>query len=139
MCNSRQHLCRRSAPPTRGVLLPGLFVVAAGAVVVQVCPAPIANAAVEAVFEVDDALSQLTIEASATVLIFTVSDDDIRAAMVLFWQKLKLLIEPSSATVIAAVRNHPEVFGGRKVGAVISGGNIHPSDWVELTGCGLTG
>ena len=71
--------------------------------------------------------------------VFTVSDDDIRAAMVLFWQKLKLLIEPSSATVIAAVRNHPEVFRGSKVGAVISGGNIHPSDWVELTGYGLTG
>lgn len=65
--------------------------------------------------------------------VLTVSDDDIRRAMVLFWQKLKILIEPSSATVIAAIRNHPEIFAGKKVGAIISGGNIHPTDWTELT------
>ena len=66
--------------------------------------------------------------------VLTVSDDDIRSAMILFWQKLKILIEPSSATVIAAVRKHPEIFADKKVGAVISGGNIHPADWLELTG-----
>lgn len=66
--------------------------------------------------------------------VFTVSDDDIRAMMVLFWRRLKLLIEPSSATVLAAVRNHPEVFAGRKVGVIITGGNIHPADWLELAG-----
>ena len=65
--------------------------------------------------------------------VLTVSDNDIRAAMILFWQKLKMLIEPSSATVIAAIRNHPEIFAGKKVGAIISGGNIHPVDWLELT------
>ena len=65
--------------------------------------------------------------------VLTVSDDDIRSAMVLFWQVMKILIEPSAATVIAAVRNHPEIFAGKKVGAVISGGNIHPADWLELT------
>ena len=65
--------------------------------------------------------------------VLTVSDNDIREAMVLFWQKLKMLIEPSSATVIAAIRNHPEIFAGKKVGAVISGGNIHPADWLKLT------
>ena len=66
--------------------------------------------------------------------VLTVSDNDIREAMVLFWQKLKMLIEPSSATVIAAIRNHPEIFAGKKVGAVISGGNIHPAEWLKLTG-----
>lgn len=65
--------------------------------------------------------------------VLTVSDDDIRAAMVLCWQHLRLLIEPSSATVIAAIRNHPEIFEGRQVGAIISGGNLHPSTWLELT------
>lgn len=65
--------------------------------------------------------------------VLTVSDDDIRQAMILFWKKLKILIEPSSATVIAAVRNHPEIFAGRKVGALISGGNIHPAEWLKLT------
>ena len=66
--------------------------------------------------------------------VLTVSDDDIRKGMVLFWERLKILIEPSSATVIAAIRNHPEIFAGRKVGAVISGGNIHPAAWLELVG-----
>jgi threonine dehydratase len=35
-----------------------------------------------------------------------------------------MLIEPSSATVIAAISEHPEFFAGRKVGAIISGGNV---------------
>lgn len=65
--------------------------------------------------------------------VLTVSDDEIRAAMRLFWQMLKVLIEPSSATVIAAIRRHPELFADRKVGAVITGGNIPPPDWLELT------
>lgn len=67
--------------------------------------------------------------------VLTVSDEDIRRAMVLLWRKLRLLIEPSSATVIAAVRNHPELFAGKKVGAILSGGNIHPADWTTTTGC----
>ena len=66
--------------------------------------------------------------------VFTVSDDDIRKMMALFWRELKMLIEPSSATVLAAIGNHPEIFGGRKVGAIITGGNIHPADWIGLTG-----
>lgn len=66
--------------------------------------------------------------------VLTVSDDDIRSAMDLFWRKTRLLIEPSSATVIAAIMNHPEIFAGRQVGAIISGGNIHPAQWLALTG-----
>jgi threonine dehydratase len=65
--------------------------------------------------------------------VFTVSDEDIRRAMSLFWLELRLVIEPSSATVIAAIRNHPEVFAGKKVGAIISGGNIDPGDWRTMT------
>ncbi|MGD8358545.1 MAG: pyridoxal-phosphate dependent enzyme, partial [Lysobacterales bacterium] len=66
--------------------------------------------------------------------VLTVSDDEIRQAMLLTWEKLKLLIEPSSATVIAAIQKHPETFGGRTIGAILSGGNIHPGDWLGLTG-----
>ena len=65
--------------------------------------------------------------------VFTVSDEDIRQAMYLFWQELRLVIEPSAATVVAAIRNHPEVFAGKKVGAIISGGNIDPGTWHSLT------
>lgn len=65
--------------------------------------------------------------------ILTVDDDEIRSAMLLAWQHLRLLIEPSSAVVIAAVRRHPRSFAGRRVGAIISGGNIAPEDWIALT------
>jgi len=64
--------------------------------------------------------------------VLTVSDDEIRAAMGLVWETLRLLIEPSSATVVAAIRKHPDHFSGRKVGAILSGGNIHPSAWLDL-------
>ena len=66
--------------------------------------------------------------------VLTVNDEEIREAMTLFWRHCKLLIEPSSATVIAALRRYPDRFAGRKVGAILSGGNIHPADWVTLTG-----
>jgi threonine dehydratase len=66
--------------------------------------------------------------------VLTVTDDEIRTAMTLAWQTLRLLVEPSSATVIAAIGKHPELFKGHKVGAILSGGNIHPADWCALTG-----
>lgn len=64
--------------------------------------------------------------------VLAVSDLEIRQAMLLFWHCYKLTIEPSSATVIAAIRRYPERFRGHKVGVVISGGNIHPSLFNEL-------
>jgi threonine dehydratase len=64
--------------------------------------------------------------------VLIVSDDEIRRAMYLFWNRMKLTIEPSAATVIAAIKRHPEIFRDRKVGAVISGGNISPADWSAL-------
>ena len=64
--------------------------------------------------------------------VFTVSDHDIRKMMMVFWRQLKMLIEPSSATVLAAIANHPEIFSGKKVGTIITGGNIHPADWRKL-------
>ena len=70
---------------------------------------------------------------SSVKQVFTVSDEDICRAMLLCWQELRLTIEPSSATVIAAIGKHPEVFSGKRVGALISGGNIDPAGWVALT------
>ncbi|HJU38578.1 MAG TPA: pyridoxal-phosphate dependent enzyme [Tahibacter sp.] len=56
--------------------------------------------------------------------VLTVSEDEIVAAMRLVWQRMKQLIEPSSATVLAAVLRHREHFAGKRVGLVISGGNV---------------
>ncbi|MBT8073510.1 MAG: threonine/serine dehydratase [Xanthomonadales bacterium] len=56
--------------------------------------------------------------------VITVSDARIIEAMALVWQYFRMLIEPSSATVIAAIMASPGDFSGRRVGAIISGGNV---------------
>lgn len=46
------------------------------------------------------------------------------AAMRLIWQCLKLIVEPSSALVLATVLAHRDRFAGQRVGVVLSGGNV---------------
>ena len=58
------------------------------------------------------------------VTVLTVGDAQTIAAMRLLWARLKLLVEPSSATVLAAVLAHPEHFAGRRIGLILSGGNV---------------
>lgn len=53
-----------------------------------------------------------------------VGDADTRAAMRLFWQRCKQLIEPSSAIALAAVLGNRERFAGKRVGIILSGGNV---------------
>lgn len=56
--------------------------------------------------------------------VLTVDDDETIAAMRLVWERLKIVIEPSSATVLAAVLRHRERFAGQRVGLIVSGGNV---------------
>jgi len=56
--------------------------------------------------------------------IMLVSEQDIIAAMKYLHQKLKMLIEPSSAIVYAAVLKHKQRFENKKVGLILSGGNL---------------
>ena len=56
--------------------------------------------------------------------ILRVSESEIIDAMRLCWEQLKLVIEPSSATVLAALIRYREVFEGKNVGAILSGGNL---------------
>ena len=53
-----------------------------------------------------------------------VSDAEIIAAMRLVWQRLKIIVEPSCATVLAAVLRYPDIFAGRRIGLILSGGNV---------------
>ena len=46
------------------------------------------------------------------------------AAMRLLWTRTKQLLEPSSATVLAAVLANPALFARRRVGIILSGGNV---------------
>lgn len=56
--------------------------------------------------------------------IFTVSDAETLAAMRLIWERLKILVEPSCATVLAAVIKNRQQFAGKKIGLIITGGNV---------------
>jgi threonine dehydratase len=56
--------------------------------------------------------------------ILTVSEKGIVDAMRLIWERMKIIIEPSSAVPIAAIIEHPEYFRGKRVGVIISGGNV---------------
>lgn len=56
--------------------------------------------------------------------VLPVSDAEIVAAMRLLWERLKLVVEPSGATVLAALLRHRDRFAGRRVGLILSGGNV---------------
>lgn len=56
--------------------------------------------------------------------VLTVEDADTVAAMRLFWQRTKQIVEPSSAVALAAVLKHGPLFAGQRVGVVLSGGNV---------------
>ncbi|HET7611897.1 MAG TPA: pyridoxal-phosphate dependent enzyme [Rhodanobacteraceae bacterium] len=56
--------------------------------------------------------------------VITIEDDATLAAMRLLWKELKQTVEPSSATVLAAVLAQRERFAGKRVGLVLTGGNV---------------
>lgn len=58
------------------------------------------------------------------VRVLRVSDAEVVAAMRLMWSELRIIVEPSSATTLAAMLRYPDAFAGRNVGAVITGGNV---------------
>ena len=56
--------------------------------------------------------------------IIRVEEKEIIAALRLIWERMKIIVEPSSATALAAVLREKEKFRGKKVGIIISGGNV---------------
>ena len=56
----------------------------------------------------------------------TVTDDQIRAAMRLVWERAKLIVEPSGATGVAVVLTDEfkSLDGIQSVGVLLSGGNV---------------
>lgn len=55
--------------------------------------------------------------------IATATEDGIIAAMRTIWENMKIIVEPSGAVPLAAVREHAGLFVGKRVGVIISGGN----------------
>jgi threonine dehydratase len=56
--------------------------------------------------------------------IFTVREETIIECMRLIWERMKIIIEPSSATTLAVIMENPGEFKDRIVGIILSGGNV---------------
>ncbi|WP_422931272.1 pyridoxal-phosphate dependent enzyme [Singulisphaera sp. PoT] len=56
--------------------------------------------------------------------IVTVSEAEIVSAMRFIWERLKIIIEPSSAVPVAALLTKKLKVDGRRVGVIIGGGNV---------------
>ena len=56
--------------------------------------------------------------------VFPVNDDEIVEAMRLIWERIKIIIEPSCAVPVAAILKNKEIFAGKKVGVILTGGNV---------------
>lgn len=56
--------------------------------------------------------------------IITVSEDEIKSALRLVFERMKIVVEPSCVVPLAAVLKRRDVFAGRRVGIILTGGNI---------------
>jgi threonine dehydratase len=56
--------------------------------------------------------------------VITVTDEEIIAAMRLIWERLKIIIEPSCAVPFAALLKDKSQFKNKKVGIILTGGNV---------------
>ena len=66
--------------------------------------------------------------------IVTVTDDDVREAMRFVYERMKLVIEPSSAVPVAALLTGRVPVEGRRVGVILSGGNVDLRSWIKQLG-----
>lgn len=64
--------------------------------------------------------------------IVTVTDEELIDAMRAIFERMKLVVEPSGAAAVAAVLNEKLPVRGRRIGIVISGGNVDRSRFASL-------
>lgn len=56
--------------------------------------------------------------------ILTAGEEEIIDAMKLTWQRMKIVMEPSSAVPLATILKNKKTFAGKRVGVIITGGNV---------------
>jgi threonine dehydratase len=56
--------------------------------------------------------------------ILLVSDEEIKAALKLVYERMKIIVEPSCVVPLAAAIRNKELFQGKNVGIILSGGNV---------------
>ena len=94
----------------------------AGEIIPQDAPNTIADGLLTSLGELNFPLIQAYVDD-----IVTVEDQTILDAMYLIWTRMKLLVEPSGAVTYAALLKGHSHFKGKRVVAVLSGGNVDPS------------
>lgn len=56
--------------------------------------------------------------------VLTASEEEIIDAMKLIWKRMKIVMEPSSAVPLATILKNKDLFAGKRVGVIITGGNV---------------
>ena len=56
--------------------------------------------------------------------VLTCSEQEIIDAMRLIWARMKIVMEPSSAVPLAVILKNPDLFRGKRVGVIVTGGNV---------------
>jgi len=59
------------------------------------------------------------------------SEGEMLRAMQLIWERLKIIVEPSAAVPLACMMKHKDLFQAKKVGLIISGGNVDLNDFYQ--------
>ncbi len=92
---------------------------AAGRIMPSVAPHTIADGLLTSLGERNFPIIQRHVDE-----ILTAGEELIVRAMRLCWERAKLLIEPSSALPLAVLLAHPGRYAGRRIGVILSGGNV---------------
>jgi threonine dehydratase len=67
--------------------------------------------------------------------IFLVSEKEITSALRLIYERMKIIVEPSSAVSLAVALKHRGLFEGKRIGIILTGGNVDLSrtdKWFNL-------
>jgi threonine dehydratase len=90
-----------------------------GKIVPSVSPNTIADGLLTSLSELTFTIIKKNVDA-----ILTAKEETIIECMLYLWERMKIIVEPSSATVLAIIKENPELFRNKKVGLIISGGNV---------------
>ena len=85
----------------------------------SVNPKTIADGLLTSLGELNFAIVQKNVDE-----IITASEESIVAAMRMIWERMKIIIEPSSAVPLAVIMENKDKFSGLKIGIILSGGNV---------------
>jgi len=64
--------------------------------------------------------------------VLLVSEEEILQAMKWVWERMKIIIEPSSAVAVAAIIRYKDQFKGKKVGVILTGGNVDLHELIKM-------